>query len=49
MRITTFVKDTDGRGVLAPRRAGEELPTLERARELGIEVNDLETKFIQSV
>ena len=39
----TSSKDTNEAGPLAPRRAADELPTLERTRELGIEVVELET------
>ena len=43
MEIVTSAKDTNEDGLPAPRRAAEELPTLERTHELGIEVLDLET------
>lgn len=43
MEIATPTQDTSEAGLPAPRRAAEELPTLERARELGIEVLDLES------
>lgn len=43
MAIVTPTQDTSKAGLPAPRRAAEELPTLERARELGIEIHDLES------